>query len=166
MAQVDEDGGRLIDDLTIRLAVPRDADRIVAFGRAMAEETEGRRLDAAVIDAGVRTLMDRPQDGFYIVAARGNEIVGSLMITTEWSDWRNGVFWWVQSVYVKPAFRGTGIYRRMHEHVRRRAREHERVCGLRLYVDSNNELARRVYETLGMHETGYRLYEELLDASK
>jgi GNAT superfamily N-acetyltransferase len=165
MMATNADGcARSIHDLTIRLALQRDAETIVRFNLAMAEETEARQLDSSVVTAGVKALMDRPQDGFYIVADNDGEIVGSLMITTEWSDWRNGVFWWVQSVYVRPVYRGAGVYRRMHEHVRRRAHEHERVCGLRLYVDSNNDLARRVYETLGMHETGYRLYEELLEA--
>jgi GNAT superfamily N-acetyltransferase len=165
MSETTGGSGRSVENLAVRLAVPRDAETIVGFNLAMAEETEDRRLEPSVVADGVKTLMDRPQDGFYIVADNDGEIVGSLMITTEWSDWRNGVFWWVQSVYVKPEFRGAGIYRRMHEHVRRRAREHERVCGLRLYVDTGNDLARRVYETLGMHETNYRLYEESLDAA-
>ena len=96
----------------------------------------------------------------YLVAEQGDEIVGSLMVTTEWSDWRNGFFWWVQSVYVRPEFRRQGVYRALYTEVRIHAKAQPDVCGIRLYVENENEGAQKTYEALGMKKTGYRLYEE------
>src|SRR6185503_19691231 len=103
--------------MRIRLARPGDARAIAAFNAAMALETEGKRLFAEVIGAGVRALLRRPKAGFYLLAETKAEIAGVLMITTEWSDWRNGAFWWIQSVYVRPEFRRQGVYRRLYRHV-------------------------------------------------
>lgn len=150
------------DDVTIRTATSDDAETLARFNEAMAKETEDKTLDPATVRAGVQATFDNPARGFYLVAVRAERIVGALMITTEWSDWRNGVFWWIQSVYVRPNARQTGIYRTLHRAVRGRARATEEVCGLRLYVERDNEAARETYEALGMAETEYRMYEEML----
>ena len=150
------------DDVTIRPATADDADTIARFNRQMAEETEDKPLDPATVRRGVQAVFDDPDRGFYLVAERAGRVVGSLMVTTEWSDWRNGVFWWIQSVYVRPADRRTGVYTALHRAVRRRARDAADVCGLRLYVERGNERARGTYEALGMTETSYRMYEEML----
>ncbi len=149
-------------DLTIRPATAADAETLVHFNREMAEETEGKTLDPETVRNGVQALFDHPSRGFYLVAVREEAIIGSLMVTTEWSDWRNGTFWWIQSVYVGPEARRSGVYTALHRAVRRRARETDDVCGLRLYVERDNAAARETYEALGMTETSYRMYEEML----
>ena len=128
----------------------------------MAEETEDKTLDPETVQAGVRSLFDDASHGFYLVAVREEEVVGSLMITTEWSDWRNGLFWWIQSVYVRPSARRSGVYTALHRAVRSRAEDADEVCGLRLYVERDNEAAQEAYDALGMTETSYRMYEEML----
>jgi GNAT superfamily N-acetyltransferase len=149
-------------DLTVRPATAADLDTLADFNVAMAEETEDKPLDPDTVRAGVQGLFESPSRGFYLIAERNDHAVGSLMITPEWSDWRNGAFWWIQSVYVRPDARRTGVYTALHRDVRRRAREKSEVCGLRLYVERGNESARETYERLGMTETSYRLYEEML----
>ena len=146
--------------LTIRLATPPDAETIAAFNEAIARETEGKTLDPATIRAGVRGLLARRDLGFYLVAEDGGSLVGQLMITYEWSDWRNGLFWWIQSVYVVPEARRKGVYRRLHVHVREMARREKGICGLRLYVEKGNAVAQETYRKMGMLETDYRLFEE------
>jgi GNAT superfamily N-acetyltransferase len=148
--------------LRIRPAGDHDVPTLVAFNRAMAAETETKALDPARLERGVRGLLARPEAGFYLVAEADGGVLGSLLVTPEWTDWRDGWFWWIQSVYVAPDARGQGVYRALHEEVARRARETGGVRGLRLYVERGNEVARRVYEHLGMSETAYRLYEVLL----
>ncbi|MDT8435882.1 MAG: GNAT family N-acetyltransferase [Gemmatimonadota bacterium] len=154
--------------VTIRRADPGDLERIVLFNLAMARETEGRELDRAVLTRGVRQVLGDPARGRYYVAepagdmatVGGSGIVGQLMVTTEWSDWRNGDFWWIQSVYVSKRSRGGGIYRQLHERVRQEARESGAV-GLRLYVERDNSAAQAVYRALGLHESTYRMFEEV-----
>ena len=125
----------------------------------MAEETEGRHLDLMRLGRGVaRALTDRSR-GRYLVAERDGEVVGALFVTLEWSDWRNGWFWWIQSVYTSPAERRTGVYRALHEQVLAEARAAGDVCGVRLYVERENESAQTTYARLGMRRTGYLLYE-------
>lgn len=150
------------EDLTIRTATADDADLLVQFNQAMAQETEHKTLDPETVQGGVETMLTERDQGFYLVAVRKERVVGSLMITTEWSDWRNGMFWWVQSVYVRPEARRTGVYSALHRTVRERAQKATDVCGLRLYVEKDNETARETYESLGMTQTSYRMYEELL----
>jgi ribosomal protein S18 acetylase RimI-like enzyme len=150
------------DDVTVRTATTEDADLLARFNAAMAEETEDKVLDPDTVRAGVQGMLDDPSRGFYLVAVRAEQIVGSLMVTTEWSDWRNGTFWWIQSVYVRPEARRTGVYTDLHRAVHKRAADDEEVCGLRLYVDRDNEAARETYRALGMTETSYRMYEEML----
>ena len=149
------------EEFEIRLADGGDAEIIAAGNRAMARETEHKDLDAGVVAAGVRNLMRHPEYGFYLVAERDGAFAGNLLITPEWSDWRNGVFWWVQSVYVRPEFRRRGVYRRLYAHVKQLAAERGNVCGFRLYVEKKNAAAQRAYESMGMRETCYVMYEEL-----
>jgi GNAT superfamily N-acetyltransferase len=148
-------------ELSIRRGEMRDADTIARFNAQMARETEGKELIADVIGAGVRKLVATPSLGFYLVAEHEGRVVACLMITNEWSDWRNGLFWWIQSVYVEATYRRQGVYRRMYEEVRSLANADAGVCGFRLYVEKENEVAHATYASLGMKETDYLLYEEL-----
>ncbi len=146
----------------IRQAVIDDTATIAQFNIAMARETEGRELNPETTTAGVQAIFDNPDHGFYVVANVGEKIVGSLMITKEWSDWRNGVFWWIQSVYVNPDHRRRGIYKMLYQHVKRLAQDVSGVCGFRLYVEKDNDRAQQTYASLGMRPTDYLLYEEEL----
>lgn len=145
--------------ITIRQAVLPDAAAIARFNQEMALETERKHLEDDIIGSGVRSLFERPDLGFYVVVEDDSKPVGCLMITYEWSDWRNGVFWWIQSVYVLPDFRGKGLYRAMYDEVKRMAAARGGVCGFRLYVERENSRAIQVYEHLGMHEAPYLMYE-------
>jgi ribosomal protein S18 acetylase RimI-like enzyme len=147
--------------ITVREASEADADIISQFNINMAWETEEKKLDREKISAGVESLFLKPEYGFYMVAESGDEIVASLMITYEWSDWRNGLFWWIQSVYVKPEYRRQGIYRSMYKAVLKLASNHSDVCGCRLYVEKENISAQKTYEALGMSESHYKMYEEM-----
>ena len=152
----------------LRLAEARDAQTLVEFNSAMARETEAKDLAINVLTAGVENLLKSPQYGFYVVAEHYGEpedhveVVASLLVTYEWSDWRNGLFWWIQSVYVKPRFRRQGVYRRLYEFVKGRAATAPDVRGFRLYVEKDNRIAQQTYERLGMTETHYRMFEETL----
>jgi ribosomal protein S18 acetylase RimI-like enzyme len=145
--------------LRIRPAYPRETATLVEFNRAMALESEGRALDPERLKPGVEAVFADPNRGTYYVALRGEEIVGALLITSEWSDWRNGVFWWIQSVFVVPAARRGGVFRQLYEHVLARARANPDVCGLRLYVEHENTRAQEVYRRLGMQAARYRFFE-------
>src|SRR5688572_3155055 len=145
----------------VRFARQDDSDTIVRFNSAMAKETESKELIADVITEGVKALLAKPELGFYLIAEQNGTVVGSLMVTTEWSDWRNGSFWWIQSVYVLPANRKQGVYRKLYEFVKSEAGQNRRVCGFRLYVEKDNITAQKAYASLGMHETEYKLFEEL-----
>lgn len=147
--------------LTIRKAALGDADAIARFNSAMALETEGKALLPERVNPGVLRLLNDASLGFYVVAEREGEVVGSLMITNEWSDWRNGLFWWIQSVYVVPAARRQGVYRALYDFVRDMARADPGICGFRLYVEKDNTTAQRTYRSLGMESTDYLVYEEL-----
>ena len=148
-------------EIDIRRADAADLEPLVAFNLAMALETEGRSLDAALVRSGVAAVLDADGHGFYIVAQRRRDqaIVGQLMITYEWSDWRNARFWWIQSVYVASGSRRQGVYRALHRYAERLAQQTGGVCGLRLYVERNNAVARQVYQSLGMSESRYAMYE-------
>ncbi len=147
------------DAVVIRPAAAADIPVIVAFSKAMALETEGKTLADERITRGVTDLIHKPELGFYIVAEADTRVVAQLMITYEWSDWRDGVFWWIQSVYVAPAHRRRGLYKRMYAYIQDKARRDPSVCGIRLYVDKNNSTAKKTYETLGMALAHYDLYE-------
>lgn len=145
--------------MNIRKATIADLQAIVDFNQAMAFETEGKKLDSAVLTAGVSAMLQNDQKGFYLVAELDNEIAASLMVTYEWSDWRNGTFYWIQSVYVRPQDRRKGLYSALYEEVKTLAQGNDDVCGYRLYVEKENEPAQKTYEALGMHETHYLMYE-------
>jgi len=147
--------------LTIRQAELHDADAIARFNSAMALETEGKVLLPERVNPGVLRLLNDPSLGFYVVAEQAGEVVGCLMITNEWSDWRNGLFWWIQSVYIVPAARRQGVYRALYDHVRDMARANPGICGFRLYVEKENAAAQRTYGSLGMAPTDYLVYEEM-----
>ncbi len=125
----------------------------------MAKETEHKTLDVDTVNAGVRGLLLRPGYGYYLVAELAERVVGCLLVTFEWSDWRNGLFWWIQSVYVSPEARRRGVFKAMYRTVEARAGESENVCGLRLYVERDNNTAQATYRALGMKKTAYRLFE-------
>jgi len=147
------------DTITICTACENDAETIADFNVAMAWETERRRLDPLTVRRGVHGLMAHPDLGFYLVAVCGGRVVGSLMVTYEWSDWRNGCFWWVQSLYVHPDYRRRGVLRRLHAHLLERAKRDSTICGLRLYVERDNTVAQHAYVALGMAATSYLVYE-------
>jgi ribosomal protein S18 acetylase RimI-like enzyme len=146
-------------EVVVREAEPRDVERIVGFNRAMARETEGKELAEDRLRQGVEAIFAAPRRGAYYLAERAGAVVGGLLITFEWSDWRNGDFWWIQSVYVEPAARRSGVFRALYAHVEARARARDDVCGIRLYVERENERAQAVYRAVGMSEAVYRLYE-------
>ena len=151
-------------ELKIREAALSDAQVIAAFNVRLAEESEGLRLDAATVQAGVAAELNDPTKGIYYVAEIEGAVVGQLMITYEWSDWRNGTIWWIQSVYVKPEFRRVGLFRALFNHVQTLARTRKDVCSLRLYVHADNTRASQSYERLGMTRTHYEIFE--LDVRK
>ena len=143
----------------VRQAAPGDLETLMEFNAAMAWETEGKALDPARLRAGVAAGLEPDGRGFYLVAEVSGRVVGQLLVTTEWSDWRNGDFWWIQSVYVAPDHRRLGVYRTLHRHVQAEARRRDNVCGLRLYVARDNHVARQVYDSLGMQDAGYYMLE-------
>jgi GNAT superfamily N-acetyltransferase len=143
---------------TVRPARPADAPTIVEFNRILAQESEGKTLDPAVLSAGVDAVLADPVRGLYFLAEEGGEVIGQTMITTEWSDWRNGWIWWIQSVYVRPAHRRRGVFRALFEHVHRSARD-AGVVGLRLYVERANHVAQQTYASMGLGPTGYVVLE-------
>ena len=154
------------DGLIIRPATSADAATLVEFNLALANETEHRKLDPKIVRAGVENLLRDAKLGFYTVAEQNKRVVGALMITFEWSDWRNKTFWWIQSVYVHQDFRRRGIYRRLYDHVRGLAEQTGEVCGLRLYVEKGNLVAQQAYSQLGMSEAAYKIFEAEIGVTK
>ena len=148
-------------NLEIRDALPADADTIADFNSRMAEETEGRPLDPRLIGPGVAALLADDAKGRYWVAADGGQIVGQIMVTYEWSDWRNGLLWWIQSVYIHPDYRRKGVFSALYRHVESLARAADGVRGLRLYVENDNERAQNTYRALGMTDPRYRVMEAI-----
>lgn len=146
----------------IRKALEKDVNIIIEYNRAMARETENLDLDPKIISAGVNNLFAHPEYGFYIVAEENDRVIGCLMITYEWTDWRNGLFWWIQSVYVHPEYRRRGVYKKMYHFAKKLAEKDSQVRGFRLYVDKNNYIAQKTYKSLGMYQSHYLLFEELL----
>lgn len=145
--------------MRIRKARPADAGIIAEFNRKLAWETERLRLNRRVVDRGVKALLKDKAKGIYYVAEEDGTVVGQLLITYEWSDWRNGNIWWIQSVYVASEFRQQGVFRELFAHVEKLGRSRREVCGLRLYVERNNHRAHSAYERLGMKHTHYEIYE-------
>lgn len=145
--------------VSIRRAKVSDAPVIANFNFAIAKETEHLELDRKRLFRGVKALLVDRSKGFYIVAVVDGRVVGQLMITYEWSDWRNANFWWIQSVYVAAEFRGAGVFTALYRHIEKEARKHTSVCGLRLYVEHANTRAQKTYERLGMRKAEYGMYE-------
>jgi ribosomal protein S18 acetylase RimI-like enzyme len=146
--------------LVIRRAGLADAHRVVEFNRRLAEESEGKTLDLTLLAAGVAQVLADPQKGLYFLASEADQVVGQMMITFEWSDWRNGWFWWIQSVYVIAEARRRGVFRALFEHISEAARQDQSVIGLRLYVDQENHIAQETYRRMGMMETEYFVLEK------
>lgn len=153
----------VLHQLNVRIARSEDAETIVSFNAAMALETEGRRLDRDRLYLGIIALIENPVRGFYLVAEHEQDgrrhLLGQLMVTFEWSDWRNGTFWWIQSVYVDPPWRRQSVFRRMHETVVATAKTSPNVCGVRLYVEESNSTAQAVYRKVGLAPSSYAIFE-------
>lgn len=148
--------------IIIRNATLEDAATIIAFQRQMAKETEDLELAEETISAGVKAVFSDDSKGNYYVAADGNRLIGSFLITPEWSDWRNSYVWWFQSVYVLPEYRRMGVFTKMYDFTKSTALS-SGIAGLRLYVEINNERARETYKSMGMNGEHYSLFEWLKD---
>ncbi len=146
----------------VRLASKDDLFHIVDFNISMALETENITLNQNEITQGVQAVFDNPHLGRYCVATISNKVVGGLLLTTEWSDWHNKYYWWIQSVYVSPEYRRNGVYKSLYEFVCNSAKEHRDVYAIRLYVDVNNKIAQQVYKNLGMNKSNYDMFEEVV----
>ena len=149
----------MADDWNIRSAVPEDSRTITDFNAAMALESEGVTLDTGTLGDGVAAALADPVKAFYLLAESEGQPIGQLMVTTEWSDWRNGWIWWIQSVYVVPERRRQGVYRSLYGRLAEMAHERGDIRGMRLYVMRENWRAKRTYEALGMSHSHYDLYE-------
>ena len=148
--------------IEVRLAEPQDAATIADFTRNIAWETENIQLTPETVSDGVQAVFDDPGLGFYVVAINSGNIIGCLMVTYEWSDWRNGVQWWLQSVYVKSEFRRKGVFKQLWSFTINLASGNPEVCGMRLYVEKDNKLAQATYRSIGMQATNYLVYETTL----
>ena len=144
--------------ISIRKATKEDAEAIVYFQLNMAWETESMKLVTEIVQKGVDAVFEDPSRGQYFIAESEGRRIASLLITYEWSDWRNCNVWWLQSVYVVPEFRRKGVFRKMYNHVKRLA-EQQDAAGLRLYVETRNVAAQKTYEALGMNSEHYSFYE-------
>jgi GNAT superfamily N-acetyltransferase len=144
---------------TVRRAAPADAPAIVEFNRRLAAETERKTLDPAVVAAGVAAGLADPDKAVYFVAEDAGAVVGLMMYTREWSDWRNGWLWWIQSVYVRAEARRRGVFRALYDHVHGLAVADPAVVGLRLYMEENNHVATRTYRGVGMEPAGYVVFQ-------
>jgi GNAT superfamily N-acetyltransferase len=147
--------------MKIRDATPADLEFIVGANLSLAQETEGQTLDRPLLLRGVRAIFDDPALARYYLAEVDGQPVGQLMTTCEWSDWRNGVFLWIQSVYVLPEYRSSGAFRSLFRHLEEIARADSQICGIRLYVNRGNERAHEVYKRLGMHLSNYDIMESV-----
>ena len=149
--------------INIRKAVMRDAETIAEYNILMAKETEKKDLDKQTVIRGVKAVIKDPHKGFYLVAEAGGGkgIIGQLLVTNEWSDWRNKYFFWIQSVYVREDFRQQGVFASLYRHLEDIGHYKKNVAGLRLYVEKNNKNAQTTYESMGMYNPGYEMYEVL-----
>ncbi len=153
-----------LENFSVREASWSDLDHLIEFNAAMALETEGRLLEKDRLRSGAEAVLSSPSRGVYVVGEyregpQGQQVIGQLLITYEWSDWRNANFWWIQSVYVHPDWRNRGVFRSMYKYVLHQAESRSDVCGIRLYVEQDNAKAIAVYDKLGLHPTPYRVIE-------
>ena len=146
-------------DIKIREAEKFDIPVIAKFNQALAKETEDIQLDSETLASGISNALNR-EECHYFLAELNGKVVGQTMITYEWSDWRNGIMWWIQSVFVSPEYRGKGIFRSLFYHVEQLAKKHPDVKTLRLYVMKNNLPGKNTYEALGMMDSDYVVYEK------
>jgi GNAT superfamily N-acetyltransferase len=153
-------------EISIREARLEDLDDIVRFNAAMALETEGKHLSEQAVRSGCQKALADPERSRYFLAETEGRVVGQIMFTLEWSDWRDAWFWWIQSVYVDPAFRGRGVFSQLYRYLVSLARARADVCGLRLYVENDNRHAQQVYDSLGMHRTGYVVMETMFNSGE
>ncbi|MFM7180106.1 MAG: N-acetyltransferase family protein [Verrucomicrobiales bacterium] len=149
------------ESITVRQAVLSDTEIIADFNIALCRETEDRDLDRDIVLKGVERFLSEPARGRYLVAVIDGEVVGQSAHTFEWSDWRNGEIWWIQSVYVHARFRGQGVFRALFSHIKELGEAAPDCCGIRLYMERENETARHSYQRLGFSETGYEVFELL-----
>lgn len=147
--------------LEIRTANRDDASKILEFQLNLANETENVALDKLVTTKGIKAVFDDPGKGVYYVAVYNNEVIGCFLITFEWSEWRNGVVWWLQSVYVDASHRRNGVFKKMYNYIIQTVSQDSSILGLRLYVDKSNLRAQKVYGNLGMNGDHYTVYETM-----
>jgi GNAT superfamily N-acetyltransferase len=148
--------------MIVRLAGPDDWETVADFNIRLARETEGKQLVPDTVFAGVKALLADPRHGRYFVACLDRKIIGQMMHTREWSDWRNGEIWWLQSVYVHPDHRQAGVFRALFRHLEQLAEQSPDVVGLRLYVEENNTRAQAVYKSFGLSAAGYTVLERMI----
>jgi GNAT superfamily N-acetyltransferase len=148
-----------LNSIVIRRARSDESEILAKFQQEMAQETEGKPLDTKLLIEGINAVFQSPSKGFYIVAEMRGKVVGSLLITYEWSDWRNANIWWIQSVYVDSDWRRRGVYRALYSHIYQQASTDTTIGGIRLYVDRNNTIAQQTYSSLGMAKSHYEMYE-------
>ncbi len=148
-------------EIDIREATSEDAATIAAFNQGIARETEGKELDETTILAGVSRLLADPSRGRYWLAEVDGRVVGQTMVTYEWSDWRNGNVWWIQSVYVASDYRRQGVFSALYRAVEALAEEDADACGIRLYVEKQNDAAQATYRKLGMQGDTYLVMESM-----
>ena len=151
-----------MSEIKVRLATAAEAGRLTDYNRALALETEGLDLKEITVAAGVLGVLGHPERGFYLVAEVDGAMAGCLLVTREWSDWRNKMFWWIQSHYVKPEMRGRGVYAAMDAKLQELAAREGNVCGFRAYVHRDNRQTQDVYRGLGMVEKEYVVFEDML----
>lgn len=145
--------------ISIRPSKYEDIGVIAGFQVKLADETESIALDKQLVSTGIKALFGDPGKGVYYVAEAREEIIGCFLITYEWSDWRNGMIWWLQSVYVKESHRKQGVFKSMYDHLVKTISRDPTIIGLRLYVDKSNTRAQQVYQTLGMNGDHYTVFE-------
>ena len=148
-------------DIRIRAATPADAAIIADFNVRLAAESEDTTLDPDTVRAGVQALLDDPAKGRYWLAHIGKDVAGQIMVTYEWSDWRNGMYWWIQSVYVPSSCRRQGVFSALYCHVEELAKADGEACGIRLYVEHNNRRAKDTYRALGLEPSGHEVMQSI-----
>lgn len=145
--------------MNIRKALNKDIDVIARYNYNLAYETENKILNMNILTKGVEAIIKDENKGIYHVCEINGEVVGQIMYTFEWRDWRNGTFLWIQSVYVNKEFRGMGVFKALYKFIRDIADNDNNICGIRLYVEKENTIAKKTYKNIGMKECNYYIYE-------